>query len=348
VVGETGKDHVMTSSLEPTTPLSALDQSAINAPLADAPLIDVHSHFVTENYAAAAKAAGHVHPDGMPGWPAWSVDAQLAMMDRHHIQRAIMSMSSPGVHFGDDRAARDLAREVNDFGAKLVVEHPDRFGLFASLPLPDVEGAVAEAVYALDELGVDGVTVETNAHGRYLGDPSFAPLLEELDDRSAVIFVHPTSPACTPQLLPEQPRPMVEFLFESTRNIADVFLGGTIERYPNLKIIVPHSGGVLALVADRLEAFRGLILGGSADRPSVRELLGRLWYDMAGTPFPLALPTLSAVVGTDHLLYGSDYPWTPDIGIDAQVRSVDTAAAPEGYRSWRELTTANAGRLGWS
>lgn len=134
-------------------------------------LIDVHAHFVTESYVAAARSAGIEHPDGMPGWPTWSVEQHLDLMDRSGIEKSYLSVSSPAVHFGDDDAARALAREVNEFGAGVRVERPQRFGHFASLPLPDVEGALAETAHALDVLGADGVAVETNHHGVYLGDP---------------------------------------------------------------------------------------------------------------------------------------------------------------------------------
>src|ERR1700677_1429183 len=136
-------------------------------------LVDVHAHFVTAEYAAAATAAGHAEPDGMPGWPGWDPDTHLRLMDQWGIGVAMLSVSSPGVHFGDDQAARVLARTVNDYGAGIRRDHRDRFGHFASLPLPDVQGALAEAAYALDELGSDGVAIETSAGGRYLGDKSY-------------------------------------------------------------------------------------------------------------------------------------------------------------------------------
>jgi 6-methylsalicylate decarboxylase len=172
----------------------------MSTPAARFPLIDVHAHYVTDSYIATAIEAGHRTPDGMPGWPSFSVSDELAMMDRQGIERAVLSVSSPGVHLGDDRSARRLAAEVNDFGISVVADHPDRFGLFASLPLPDLEGALSEAGRALDELGAAGVIIETNAGGRYVGDPAFGPLPDELDRRGAVVMIHPISPACSPLL----------------------------------------------------------------------------------------------------------------------------------------------------
>ena len=146
----------------------------------DQQLIDVHAHFLTDSYVSAARAAGHVHPDGMAGWPKWSAEEHLRLMDRWGVATAMLSISSPGTHFGDDAAARRLTREVNEGGAAISRAHPGRFGHFASLPLPDVAGALDELGFALDELGSDGITVETNSAGVYLGDDRYEPLYREL------------------------------------------------------------------------------------------------------------------------------------------------------------------------
>ena len=167
---------------------------------APTPLVDVHAHFLTDAYVSAARAAGHEHPDGMPGWPSWSAGQHLQLMDQWGVARSILSISSPGVHFGDDQAARELTRHVNDAGAAVARAHPDRFGHFASLPLPDVEGSLAELACALDDLGSDGVAVETSAGGIYLGDARYAPLYEELNRRHTVVFAHPTSPPCAQEV----------------------------------------------------------------------------------------------------------------------------------------------------
>jgi predicted TIM-barrel fold metal-dependent hydrolase len=307
------------------------------------PLVDVHAHFVTEGYAAAARTAGHLHPDGMPGWPVWDEAEHLHLMDTCGVGVATLSVSSPGVHFGDDGAARVLAREVNEFGAAAMRSRPDRFGHFASLPLPDVEGSLLEAQYALDELGSDGVAIETNAHGQYLGDESFGPLYAELDRRGAVVFVHRTSPPCYEAVSLGRPRPMLEFIFDSTRAVSELVFSGVLARYPDIRWIFTHGGGTLPLLADRMELFRSGFFGGS-DGDTVADQLRRLWWDMAGTPFPHQVPALIDAFGSDHLLYGSDYCWTPAPGVTAQVASVDAAPPPDGD-TWRDLTTRNAHRL---
>jgi predicted TIM-barrel fold metal-dependent hydrolase len=164
---------------------------------ARAPRIDVHAHFLPDDYRAAALAARQDHPDGMPALPTWDVGKALALMDRVAVRTAMLSISSPGVHFGDDASGRDLARSCNRQGMELVRTHRNRFGLFAALPLPNIAGAIAEAIHALDEMGADGVAMESNHHDLYMGDPRLDPLMSELDRRRAVIFLHPTSPSCT-------------------------------------------------------------------------------------------------------------------------------------------------------
>lgn len=310
----------------------------------DALLIDVHSHFVTERYIEAAGDAGHTHPDGMGGYPSWDADTHLELMDRWGIRTSVLSISSPGVHFGDDQAARALAREVNEFGARTARAHRGRFGHFASLPLPDVIGSIEEAGYALEELDSDGLAIETNAGGQYLGDECFEPLWAELDRRRAVVFVHPTSPPCHEAVSLGRPRPMLEFIFDSTRTVSDLVFSGVLRRYPHIQWIFTHGGGTLPLLVDRIELFRTVFMGADPAEPSAAEQIRRLWFDMAGTPFPNVVPALVRALGAERLLYGSDYCWTPAAGTTAQVRSVDEAEQPEGD-TWRELTTRNALRL---
>ena len=308
------------------------------------PLVDVHAHFVTDDYVAAARAAGHDHPDGMPGWPSWSAGEHLRLMDQWGVGRSMLSISSPGTHFGDDRAARLLARHVNDTGAAIARAHPDRFGHFASLSSPDVEGALEQLTHALDDLGSDGVILETNSGGVYLGDFRNEPLYEELNRRHAVVFVHPTSPPHAEQISLGRPRPMLEFIFDSTRTVSDLVFSGTLTRYPDIQWVFTHGGGTLPLLADRMEMFRTVIFGGTPAESTVQEQVAGLWFDMAGTPFPCQIPALAESCGTDRLLYGSDYCWTPAAGVAAQIASIDAAPQPADD-TWRALTTRNAQRL---
>jgi predicted TIM-barrel fold metal-dependent hydrolase len=306
-------------------------------------LIDVHAHFLLPEYVAAAERAGHLRPDGMPAWPKWTARRHLDLMDANGIAKSVLSVSSPGVHFGDDFRAQVLARRVNDAAAELRRDHPGRFGFFASLPLPDVEGALVEADYAFDVLHADGIVLTSNAGGQYPGDPSWDRLWKSLNDRSAVVFLHPTSPPQWRQVALDRPRPMIEFLFDSARAVTDLVLTGIFARYPDLRFIVTHAGGVLPLLGERLDQFqRSYPTAVTDDLPSVSAQLKDLWYDVAGTPVPNQLTALEAVAGEDHLLYGSDHCFTPVDAVAQQIAALDGSQVAHG---WRARTTANAVRL---
>lgn len=304
--------------------------------------IDVHAHFVTDSYLERARAAGHERPDGVPAWPSWSAAAHLELMDEAGVDTAVLSVSSPGVHFGDDAAARALAREVNEDGAALVRDHPGRFGLFASLPLPDADGALAEIEYAFDVLGADGVVLETNTHGVYLGDARLEPVFAELDRREAVVFLHPTSPVCWERSALGRPRPMVEFIFDTARTVTDLLFAGTLERHPGLKVVVPHCGGALPVLADRINGFMRLFMPAGTGAPGALALLRRLYYDTAGPAFPRQIPALLNLVEPGRLLYGSDYCWTPAAAALEHAASFAAAPSPVEGETWQSLTTANA------
>ncbi|MFE5700340.1 amidohydrolase family protein [Rhodococcus koreensis] len=313
-------------------------------------LIDVHAHFLTSRYIEAAKEAGHIQPDGMPGWPTWDAHRHLELMNERGITTSLLSISSPGTHFGNDAAARALSRHVNETGADLKRQYPSRFGHFASLPLPDVDAALDELTYAMDQLNSDGVTLQTNAHGIYLGDPRLEPLLAELDRRRTPTFVHPTSPPNCETVSLGRPRSMLEFLFDSTRTVSDLVFHGRLQQYPNIPWIFTHGAGALPLLAPRMELFRsGFSAGDTPSRcdtphPSVTEQISSLWFDIAGTPFPYQIPCLTAAFGTERILYGSDHCFTPPAATAAQLASIDAAPQPEDD-TWRTLTTRNAYRL---
>ncbi|MYW44170.1 amidohydrolase family protein [Streptomyces sp. SID161] len=278
------------------------------APPLDA-AIDVHAHFITPRLRAAMTHAGHDRPDGVAAIPDWSPRAALAVMDGAGIAAALLSVSSPGVHLTGAAATRELARSVNEEAADIIRDHPRRLGQLATLPLPDIPAALDELRYAYDELGADGIILLTHYAGRHLGDPCYEPLMAELDRRAAVVFLHPTSPPCADATSLGRPRPMLEFPFETTRAVSNLILNGVCDRYPAVRFIVPHAGGALPALADRVAAFAAAY----GDTPvDVIGALGRFYFDTAGFPLPRLLPALSTLVPDDHLLYGSDYPFTPD------------------------------------
>jgi len=287
------------------------------------PKVDVHAHFLPEGYREALIANGHAQPDGFPLLPTWSAEEHLAMMDRLGIRTSMLSVTSPGVTFGEDPVA--WARRVNEAGARTVREHPRRFGLFASLPVPDVDAALAELRYALDVLEADGVSLLTNVDGVYLGDERYEPLYAELHRRKAVVFVHPTSPACWEATSFGHPRPVLEFLLDTTRAIADMALRGTFARYPDMRMIIPHAGAALPVLADRVAGLAELFpLGGQ--EPGAVDVLGslqRLYYEVgAGFPFPRHIAALLDFVDTSRVLFGTDFPFGGLPGIEANVKAL--------------------------
>lgn len=280
--------------------------------------IDVHHHYVPPKYRSALEAAGQGKPSGMPGIPQWNVDMGLGMMDRLGIASAVMSVVN-GVHFGNDAAARELSRYVNEEGAKAVAAHPTRFGLFATLPLPDVGGSLREIEYAFDTLKADGVVLSSNYSGMYLGDARFRPVFDELNRRKATVFLHPFNPHCPcctdPAALqsPGYPYPMLEFMFETTRTVFNMVLSGTLSERPDLKVIVPHAGATIPVLAERVSVVAGMLKLGKPQSPEqFRQALRGLYFDLAGWPEPVGLDALMAVADPAHILYGSDWPYTPE------------------------------------
>jgi 6-methylsalicylate decarboxylase len=303
--------------------------------------VDVHAHFLTDDYISAATAAGIEQPDGMPVWPSWTIDQQLSLMQDNGIRHAVLSLSSPGVSFAADAAA--LARHVNDFAAATVAAHPERFSYFASLPLPDVDAAVNEASRSLAN-GAAGVIVMSNAGGTYLGDAALEPLWECLDNRGSIVFVHPTSPPDAGAVSLGRPRPMVEFMFETTRTITDLIFADVVSRYPGLRFLIPHCGSALPLLAARIEQFRSLWPAPDGGPPGPRTTdtqLRGFWYDLAGYPVPTQAAVLRASVGNERILYGSDYCWTPEFAVGKQIAALQADPGVD----WRRVTSHNARQL---
>lgn len=303
--------------------------------------IDVHAHYLPPPYRAALIEAGHEQPDGFPMLPAWSEREHLEMMDRLGIATSLLSISSPGTYFGDAAAARELAREVNEIGRRAVMDHPRRFGLFASLPLPDVDAAVAEIAHCCDRLDVDGFALLTHVGGIYLGDPSWEPVIRELNRRKARVFIHPTSPACWERTSLGRPRPMLEFFFDTTRAVVNLILNGTVARHADIEFIIPHAGATLPMIVDRVSAFSRLLeVDPAAD---VLRDIARLHYDLAGFPVPRQLDALLTITTLDHLHYGSDYPFTPEFAVAMAAERLQAAGQASG--SLAEALRANTERL---
>lgn len=272
--------------------------------------IDVHQHVVPPRYAAWLRAQG-VSDAGGRELPAWSAEEALAVMDTHGIERAILSVSTPGVHplagKRDDAAARAWARELNEYAARVVHDHPGRFGFFATLTLPDVDGALEEARYAFDVLGASGVILLANTLGEYLGAPEHEPLLAELDRRRAVVFVHPsTLPGPS---VPGVPPFAADFLLDTTRAAFRLVQCGAVRRHAGLKIILAHAGGFVPYASHRLLV--SLLLTGGRAPDEILDDFRSFYFDTALSGSPAALPSLLAFAKPGHVLFGSDWPYAP-------------------------------------
>lgn len=279
--------------------------------------IDVHAHFLPQCYTDALAQRGITRLDGGMPIPAWSADAALAMMDRNEIETSMISLSSPSTHFLPIEEKLPLVRAVNHAGHALTVSHPNRFGFFASLPLPDIDATLSEIVYASDQLNVDGFVIETNINGEYLGSPRFAPVFTELNKRRATLFMHPTSPACLDALGLGRPAPLLEFPLDTTRTIVDLLYNRTIQSNPDINFIIPHGGAALPALIARIAAFAnvGFIEPRPASEREVFETLARLYYDVALSAHPIPLAALRAIAPFNHILFGSDWPFTPEPGV---------------------------------
>ena len=322
---------LMAGALSAMLPVEA--RAATVAPGSAGRRIDLHHHFMPPVYRQALQAAGMTLADSPRGLPDWSEQAMSAMMDDLSIERASISIASPGMNFGDNAAARKLARQVNEEGARLARAHSGRIGFFASTPLPDVAGAVDEVVYALDRLGADGVVFQTNFNGLYLGDHALEPVYAELDKRKAVLFIHPTTPhlscgcgapghdlAVNNQSL-GYPNALVEFIFETTRTVTNMVLSGVLTRFPNMRLLVPHAGAALPLLTSRIDTIASM--QGRGATPSMREALRRMHFDLAGMPLPEMLTALLSVADPARIHYGSDWPYTPVPACRALARALD-------------------------
>jgi 6-methylsalicylate decarboxylase len=267
--------------------------------------IDTHQHVIPPFYRQLLDVRGLT----AGGWPTpdWDTAAAIAMMDDQHIATGILSLSAPGVHLADDAEGRTLARRVNEYQADLARLRPDRFGHFACIPLPDVEGAVAEAAYALDVFKADGVVLLSNAHGKYLGDPDFEPLWAELDARAAVVFIHPTEPPIP--MLQGMPSPLLDYPFDTTRTAVHMVAKGVLQRHRRIKVILSHGGGFLPYAAYR---FLGAALfNPGVTTESILADLKRFYFDTALSSTPAALPSLLAFADPTHITFGSDFPFAP-------------------------------------
>jgi len=273
--------------------------------------IDVHHHILPPEYMTALAKIQVTRSAGV-SFPKWDSAISLALMDREGIEVAITSISAPGIYFGDGQFTRDLARRCNEFSARLIKEHPQRFGAFAVLPLPDIEASLLELEYALDTLNLDGVGLLSSINGQYLGNPAMNDLLAELNRRKTVAFVHPNAPP--EPMLPKTsvPPAIMEFVFDTTRAVANLIFTRALKRYPAIRFIFPHAGGTVPFLAGRI----------SMGEQKVIEYLKTLYFDVALSATPYALRSLQELADPSHILFGSDFPFLPEPLIGSMIEGL--------------------------
>jgi predicted TIM-barrel fold metal-dependent hydrolase len=257
--------------------------------------IDMHHHVVPPRYVDDTPL-----PITIP-----DTATQLQWMDGFGIQAAVTSLT-PRVFLQHPGKEREIARACNEFQASLIQGHPARFGSFAVLPLPDVDGALAEIAYALDELHLDGVGFFSNQGNVYLGDPRLDPVFEELDRRKAIAFVHPAHCSAPPELNLKAPGATIEYVIDTTRAIVNLLFNGTLKHYPNVRMIFSHGGGTAPFLTHRIiNSARGW----NPPVPDALQTLQSLYYDTASAAAPYALRSLCSLVDVSHILWGTDLPF---------------------------------------
>jgi aminocarboxymuconate-semialdehyde decarboxylase len=294
--------------------------------------IDLHHHAIPDFYWEASNEDGNAAGGITP--PRWSLEGAIAYLDEAHIDAAVPSISTPGVHFGDDAAARSLASKVNEYLAEIKRDRPDRFGAFAILPLPDIDGSLEQIAYALDVLELDGVSMLTNAGGSYLGDARFDPVFEELQQRAAVVFVHPTaSPDPIAHTL-DLPDSLLDYPVDTSRAIAKLHYSNTFARTPDVRYVFSHAGGTIPFVASRFSIVDDMdVIPGAQERGAFADALPRLFWDTASAFSDPVLHMLRSVTGLGTVVFGTDYPYPRDAISIAGLRQLrHTSELDDGER----------------
>jgi 6-methylsalicylate decarboxylase len=272
--------------------------------------IDVHHHLSPPTYIAASNVSNF----GDPLMKNWTPEKSLEDMDKAGVAVAMLSVTTPGLGFVTGEPARKLARECNDYAAKLIADHPGRFGSFAMIPLTDVDGSLQEIAYALDTLKADGICLMTSYGDKWLGDPSFLPVMEELNRRRAIVYTHPTAANCCVNLVRTQQPVMIEFGTDTTRTIADIIFSGNAQKFRDIRWIFSHAGGTMPILIDRFVRNPLLVPSAKATVPDgTLAELRRFYYDTAQTSNKAAMSALSALIPTSQIVFGTDFPYRTSI-----------------------------------
>ncbi len=305
--------------------------------------IDTHHHYFPPAYLEPLEAWGK--RAGFGGLQApqrdWTIARDLEEMDRAGLAMSVLSISTPGIWFGEAEEGRRMARLCNDYAAEMRRDHKGRYGIFANLPMPDVDGALKEIEYALDTLKAEGIGLMTSYGDKWPGDPQFAPVFAELNRRKAVVYFHPLAPNCCGNLMPGVPASLLEYPHDTARAVASLLFNGALARYRDINWLFSHAGGSVPQLAGRIAA-------GSRGRKDLAEIapagilgeLKKLHYDTANSAYAPTMAALLAFVPSSQIVFGSDYPYyTVSENVDA-LAGIDLTAAQR-----QAIDYANAERL---
>ena len=272
-------------------------------------VIDVHSHIITPEFVSSLESEGRLMDEGFP-LPKYDVENHLKWMNESGVQTSVLTLAAP------PPTSADVVRLTNAAAARIKKEHPGRFLFCAALPLPNVDAAIREAIYALDTLKADGIKLATNVGGQYLGAPELDTLFSILNERRAVIILHPHRPEpVNRQVMQQTPLAMQEYLAETTRAVSNMISRNVLARYNNVKVVVPHCGAYLPLAVPRMKSLTPVMQANKmVGEINWEANLRTLYYDLAGAHSPEVIRMMLTITSPDHLLYGSDYPYVAPQG----------------------------------
>ena len=296
-------------------------------------VMDVHSHLITPEFVSSLEKEGRLMDEGFP-LPKYDVYNHLKWMDEAGVETSVLTLAAP------QPTSAQTVRQTNEAAARIKKEHPGRFMFCAALPLPDVSKAIEEAKYALDVLKADGIKLATNVDGQYLGAPELDTLFSVLNERKAIVILHPHRPEpVNKQVMQQTPLAMQEYLSETTRAVSNMISRNVLARYNNIKVIVPHCGAYLPLAIPRMKSLTPVMqtnkMVGEIDYEAN---LRTLYYDLAGAHSPEVIRMLLTITTPDHLLYGSDYPYVaPQVLTQSLARMKDYLSKEPDLAPFKEM-----------
>ena len=296
-------------------------------------VIDVHSHIITPEFVSALESEGRLMDEGFP-LPKYNVENHLKWMDEAGVETSVLTLAAP------QPSSAEVVRQTNEAAARIKKEHPGRYLFCAALPLPDVNAAIREAIYALDTLKADGIKLATNMGGQYLGAPELDTLFSVLNERKAVVILHPHRPEpVNKQVMQQTPLAMQEYLSETTRAVSNMISRNVLARYNNIKVVVPHCGAYLPLAIPRMKTLTPVMQANKiVGEIDYEANLRALYYDLAGAHSPEVIRMLLTITTPDHLLYGSDYPYVaPQVLKQSLARMEDYLSKEPDLAPFKEM-----------